>query len=63
MPEIKVEDKDVFRVAASAAPANPDLGLLHNLPGCAGIGVVVTGITLAVHPLVCSTLAPPEIAD
>jgi hypothetical protein len=29
MPEVK----DVFRVAASAAPANPDLGLLHNLPG------------------------------
>jgi len=27
------EAKDVFRVAASAAPANPDLGLLHNLPG------------------------------
>jgi hypothetical protein len=27
------EATDVFRVAASAAPANPDLGLLHNLPG------------------------------
>jgi len=27
------EAVDVFRAAASAAPANPDLGLLHNLPG------------------------------
>jgi hypothetical protein len=27
------EAKDVFRVAASAEPTNPDLGLLHNLPG------------------------------
>jgi hypothetical protein len=27
------EPTDVFRASASAAPANPDLGLLHNLPG------------------------------
>lgn len=27
------EATDFFRASASAAPANPDLGLLHNLPG------------------------------